>query len=63
MTDEIPPEGLGKHYSPLNEQVKQIEATLPELEADIDFLSSKSLNSDFILNEATSLFESWNHLN
>lgn len=62
MIGEIPKEGFGKHYNPLNEQVKQIDSTMPELEAEIDFLNSESLNSDFILNEATSLFESWKHL-
>ena len=59
MAGELPKEGFGKFYLPLDQQVKQLAKALPELEAEIDFLSTTTLSSDYILQSATHLFDSW----
>jgi site-specific DNA recombinase len=59
MSGEVPKEGFGKYYNPLNEQVKQIENTLPELQSEIDFLKIELLNSDQLLYDAQSLYDRW----
>lgn len=56
---EIPKEGFGKHYNPLFEQVKQIEAHIPELQGEIDFLKIEHMNGGHLLHEAKNLYESW----
>lgn len=56
---EIPTEGFGKHYSPLDKQLKQIEESLPRIQAEIDFLKIESLNGDLLLTEAQTLYDRW----
>ncbi|MEO8087774.1 MAG: recombinase family protein [Bacteroidota bacterium] len=56
---EIPKEGFGKHYNPLNEQKEQLEASLPEVQSEIDFLKVELLNGDKLLNDANNLYDRW----
>ena len=60
---ELPEEGFGRHYKPLEERLGQIEKQLPELQAEIDFLKIQYLSSDEILSEAKDLNERWPSLN
>ncbi len=60
MSGEIPKEGFSTYYNPINEQYKQIEDSIPELEAEIDFLTIDHFNSDVFLSESQSLFDRWN---
>lgn len=62
LANEIPKEGFGKKYNPYSEQVKQIEATIPELQAEIDFMKIEYMNSDTIVQEAQSLYDRWHTL-
>jgi site-specific DNA recombinase len=59
LSDEIPKEGFNRRYNPLNEQLAQIENSIPEIEAEIDFLKIEQLNSDVILQEAQNLYDRW----
>ena len=56
---ELPEEGFGRHYKPLEERLNQIEKQLPELQAELDFLKIQYLSSDEILSEAKDLNERW----
>jgi site-specific DNA recombinase len=59
LSGEIPKEGFGRRYNPLDQKVQQIEHSLPELQAEIDFLKMESLNQDFLLQEAHNLRDRW----
>jgi site-specific DNA recombinase len=62
INDEIPMEGLGRHYKPLDERIKQIDNQIPEIQGEIDFLKIQYLSSDQILNEAKDLYSRWPEL-
>jgi len=59
LDGEIPKEGFGNHYRPLNERFDQIGDRIPELQAEIDFLKIQYLSSDEILREAKDLYDRW----
>ena len=59
LSGEIPKEGFGNRYNPLDERAKQIDIGMPEIQAEIDFLKMEVLNSDFLLHEAKSLYDQW----
>jgi site-specific DNA recombinase len=63
LDDEIPKEGFGKKYRPLEERQKQIEDQIPELQGELDFLKIQYLSSDQILHEAKDLYSRWTSLN
>ncbi len=56
---QIPTDGFKDFYTPLDEQYKQIDATLIETQAQVDFLSIQQLNGDHILTNAENLYERW----
>ena len=62
LAGQIPKDGFGAYYNPLDVQLKQIENTVPELQAEIDFLKIEYLNGDSIMNEAKNLYDRWNTL-
>src|SRR4030042_4404472 len=55
-------EGLGVHYKPLEERLKQINAQIPEIQGEIDFLKIQYLSSDQIFSEAKDLYSRWPEL-
>ena len=59
LNDEIPSAGFKNHYNPFFDRNIQIENTIPELQAEIDFLKIQFLSSDEILHEAKNLYERW----
>ncbi|MBI1804814.1 MAG: recombinase family protein [Ignavibacteriae bacterium] len=59
LDGEMPKEGFGNHYRPLEDRLKQIENQLPELQGEIDFLKIQYLSSDEVLTEAKDLHERW----
>lgn len=59
LDDEIPKEGFGKRYRPLEERLQQIEDQIPELQAELDFLKIQFLSSDQILHDAKDLHSRW----
>jgi site-specific DNA recombinase len=62
INDEIPMEGLGRHYKPLEERLKQIDGQIPEIQGEIDFLKIQYVSSDQIFNEAKDLYSRWPEL-
>lgn len=59
MSGEVAKEGFGKYYNPLSNQVKQIEASIPIIQGDVDFLKIELLNSDQLLQDAKTLYDRW----
>jgi site-specific DNA recombinase len=57
--EQIPTEDFSRYYAPLSTQYKQIEASIPELEAQLDFIKNQQLNSSFIVDSATDLYQKW----
>lgn len=62
INDEITMEVFGRYHKPLEEQVKQLENQIPDLQGEIDFLRIQYLSSDQILNEAKDLYSHWKDL-
>lgn len=56
---ELSKEEFATFYRPVQERLRQIEAQLPELEADIDFLKIQSLSTDVVMQEAKDLYQNW----
>ena len=59
LKGEIPTEGFGEYYRPLDNQYKQLFNSITESQAQIDFLKMQQVNSDYILENAGSLYERW----
>ena len=62
IAGQIAKDNFGKYYNPLDLRLKQIESTLPEVQAEIDFLRMEYLNGDTIINDAKNLYDRWNTL-
>jgi hypothetical protein len=59
LDDQIPKDGFGLKYKPLDERAKQIENQIPAVQAELDFLNIQFLSSDQILHEAKDLYSRW----
>lgn len=59
IENEISKEDFQSIYRPLEEQLRQIENQIPELEAEIDFLKIQFLNYDTIQQDAKDLYSNW----
>ena len=59
MAGEIPQEGFGRHYQPLEKQLHQLESSIPELQGQIDFLKIQSYSSADVVAEAQDLYSRW----
>ena len=57
--EKIDAEGFDKFYAPLNERKKQIESTLPRLEAEVDILKVDALSTEEIATQAGNLYDHW----
>lgn len=62
MAGQIPKDRFGSYYTPLDLQLRQIENTIPQIEAEIDGLKIEELNGDAVKHEAKSMYERWNTL-
>ena len=49
-------------YKPIEEQARQLENQMPELEAEVDFLKIQTLSTDVIHQEAKDLYNRWPQL-
>jgi site-specific DNA recombinase len=56
---EIPTQGFGKRYQPLQDRSDQIDQQIPQIQADIDFLKINLLSNDQVLYEAQTLADRW----
>ena len=52
-------QGFGTFYKPAEEQLNQLVAELPKLQAEVDFLKVNSLSADEVLAEALTLHDRW----
>ena len=59
---EIPKEGFGDKYRPLDERKKQIENEIIALEAQIAVAKIGKVNRDYMLGEARALHSRWPEL-
>ncbi|PQJ11963.1 recombinase family protein [Flavipsychrobacter stenotrophus] len=59
MAGQIPKDRFGDYYNPLDLQLRQIENTIPQIEAEIDVLKIEHLNGDAVKNEAQTMYERW----
>jgi site-specific DNA recombinase len=59
---EISKEDFAVFYKPIEEQVRQLENQLPEIEAEIDFLKIQSLSTETVQQEAKDLYNRWPEL-
>ncbi len=62
LDGELPKEGFGKRYNPLDQRVKQIEDQIPELQGEVDFLKIQLLSKDEVISEARDLYGRWTRL-
>ncbi|WP_295794658.1 recombinase family protein [Mucilaginibacter sp.] len=62
LSGELPKQGFGDKYNPLNERAQQLTEQLPRLEAEIDFLKMQTLNSSHLHGEAQNLYDRWPQL-
>lgn len=61
-TGQIPTQGFGDRYRPLQERLDQIDQEMPRLQADADFVRINFLSGDQVFHEAQTLAERWPHL-
>lgn len=59
MDGELSKEEFAKFYKPAEQQLRQLENQIPELEAEIDFLKIQYLSSDTVIQEAKDLYHNW----
>lgn len=62
MDDKISADGFGHTYRPLENQLKEINEQLPDLQSDVDFLKIQYLSNDDTIAEFQSLYERWKTL-
>ncbi len=60
--NQIETERFKEFYEEPNQQLKQLERTIPTLESEIKILQEHVKSSDYILNEAKSLYDNWDKL-
>ncbi len=62
INEEMDKQNFAEHYRPLEERSKQINDQLPELQAEIDFLTIQHKSSDTVLHDAKDLYSQWDTL-
>lgn len=60
--NQIETERFNEFYKNSNEQLSQLERTIPTLEGEIKILKEHTKSSKFILEEAKSLYDNWGTL-
>ena len=59
LDKQISGEGFHGLFAPAEERKKQLEAELPKLEAEVDFLKVNHLSTEDVLGESLPLYERW----
>ena len=59
LKQQISGDGFRDLYAPAEERMKQLQAELPKLEAEVDFLKVNKLSADDVLHEAGTLQDRW----
>jgi site-specific DNA recombinase len=59
LSQQISGDGFRDLYTPAEERMKQLQAELPKLEAEVDLLKINKLSADDVLHESDSLEKRW----
>lgn len=59
LAGQIPMEGFGGFYNPLQVQLGQLQSELPRLEAEVAHLKVNSISADEVMSEARTLHTTW----
>src|ERR1700722_19880458 len=59
LNKQISGDGFRDLYPPAGERLKQLNAELHKLEAEVDFLNVNKISADDVLHEAASLHDRW----
>ena len=59
LQKQISGDGFRDLYAPAEERKNQLEAGLPKLEAEVDFLKVNKLSADDVVHESVTLHERW----
>lgn len=59
LKQQISGEGFRDLYAPAEERKNQLDAELPKLEAEVDFLKVNKLSAADVVHESTTLHERW----
>ena len=59
LKQQISGDGFRDLYAPAEERLKQLNAELPKLEAEVDFLKVNKLSADDVIHESATLHERW----
>lgn len=59
IAGEIPRNGFGKRYQPLEERVRQLGEEIPRVQGELDFLKIQYLSSDEVIAGAQDLYSRW----
>ena len=62
IEEQITAQGFGEFYKPAEARMNQLQAELPKLQAEVDFLKVNKLSAADVLHEANSLYERWSTL-
>ncbi len=62
LDGEMNKENFAQYYKPLEEQIYQIDAQIPELKEEIEALKTQRISSSEGLQEAKTLYDHWNDL-
>jgi len=62
MTQELSKEQFAEKYRPAEEQLRQLDAQLPIIEAEIDVRTIQLLSSDTVMQEVKTLYDQWETL-
>jgi transcriptional regulator with XRE-family HTH domain len=62
LDDELSPKGFGALYRPLEERLGQLEAELPSVQGEADFLAVQLLSNEEMFSDARDLYARWDTL-
>ena len=59
LDGDMSKEQFNEHYKPLEERIAQLDAQLPELEAEVDVRAIQLQSTDIVMSEARALYDQW----
>ena len=57
--EKLDADGFSRFCTPLEEHRKQLEASLPRLQAEVDMLKVNTLSAEEVASQASSLYDHW----